>query len=79
MPFLSPIKGTEPSKLSPGDTVQVFYWGYSIIAEVIEVEPMGRYGKQHGWITVEQISDYEDADERPRFEAHSDYMLKASA
>lgn len=66
--------GVHPATLTPGATVEIAYWGYTVLATVIEVEPMGRYGKQHGWVTVEQITDYEDEEQRPRFDAAAEYM-----
>lgn len=45
---------------------------------MIEVNPRGRYGRQWGWITVEQITDYENRErgDRPRFEAAVEYVRK---
>ena len=68
------LGGLDIHALEPGDLVSVEYWSGPILASVIEVEPVGRYGPQLGWVTIEQLTDFEDREERLRFEAHHQYM-----
>jgi len=62
--------------LNPGDCVVVQYLGYEIEANVVEVEPYGRYGPQRDWVMIEQVTDFEDREERPTFEAAREYMSR---
>lgn len=63
--------------MKPGDIVTVSYTGYTVEAKVLEVDPVGRYGPQRGWLMVEQITDYEDRPEgdRPTYEAAVEFCV----
>lgn len=64
----------EIKDLHKGDEVNIAYTGYCVRAKVIEVEPFGNYGKQLGWVLVEQITDYEEASRRPQYEAAAEFI-----
>lgn len=68
--------GVLPEDITPCEVVEIAYWHGNVMATIIEVEPEGRYGKQRGWATVEQITDFEECDKRPRFEAGLPWMRK---
>jgi hypothetical protein len=66
--------GVDPSLLNTGQTVEIAYADRTILATVLDTSPQGRNGPERGWITVEQITDYEDHATRPRFNAAVEYI-----
>lgn len=60
-----------PPPITKGDRVRILYFGYSIVADVIEVW-------DHGWLLVEQITDYPVPSERPRFQALAAFSERIS-
>lgn len=58
----------DPKLLTTGTEVNVAYTGYSIRAVV--VDPPDPFG----WVEIEQTSNYEDTDKRPRFKAHVEFV-----
>lgn len=64
------------ARFEPGEIVTIKYTGYSIKAKVIEPNPMGMWGRELGWVKVEQITDFEDREKRPVFEAAAEFISK---
>lgn len=59
-----------------GDLVRVHYmFQPTIEAIVVDAKPMDRrYNPRPEWITVEQVTDFEDQEKRPRFDACIRYV-----
>lgn len=58
----------DPKLLTVGTEVNVSYTGYHIRATVVEAPDA------FGWVEVEQITDYEGEDRRPRFKAYIEFV-----
>lgn len=70
----------EALKLQPGDRALIRYFNNITTAEVVEVEPMGSWGPQLGWVKVRHISDtaYGDRYAGAEYEAACEYMARES-
>lgn len=55
--------------LKPGDEINISYTGYWVRAKVLNIRP----GYLGDWVEVEQITDFEDTDIRPTYDAHIEF------
>lgn len=68
----------EAQALKPGDRVQISYFNNITTADVVEVEPSGRYGPQFGWVMIRHVSDTCDGDRYAgaEYEAYCGFMVR---